>query len=227
VKGVRFDGGAKAEAAKVFGGKAPDEAALAAACNAVDGADVKVESVSAGVAGIKVTVLNPGGGEAIRTFYRRPDGTVMVKNLWFKNPAGSKRRGYEILADQVKALRGLGVTHMFTDAARQDYPEPMVGYAVWPKLGYEGKLTDAQFARLPEEVRKAMGQKKGFLGLFGNVPGSRSVRKLYDEVPGGAKAWEDVGDTIYDMSFDLSDGSPNMKALDRYVAGRAARGNKE
>jgi hypothetical protein len=217
---MHTDDAAKASLKKVFGDRAGDHGRIAAACNAKEGAKVTVKTVDSPLGAVEVTVLNPDGGHAVRRFYKHSDGSTHVSNAKFENPPGAKERGVDVFTEQVRSLRDLGVKSISTDATRDDNakpPPPLVGHIVWPKLGYEGKLTDKQFKALPLAVREKMGEKRGTFGMFGSVPGSRSVQELH-KVPGGPEAWATAGSTVYGMSFDLSDGSTNMKALEAYHA---------
>lgn len=220
LKNVDYEAGGEDALKSVFGDV--DIKRVAAASNAKEGAEISVKPMKGSTA-VEVTVFNPDGGVAQRIFYKDATGKTYVSNRLFKNPPEAKERGADVLAEQVKSLRELGVSYIKTDATRDDTPPPMVGHIVWPKLGYEGKLSDEQFKKLPAPIRTAMGEKKGTLGVFGRVPGSRSVQQLH-EIPGGPEAWAKTGSTIYNMTFDLSDDSPNMKKLDSYLKGRKAKG---
>jgi len=206
-------------------GKDVDPNLIAKASNLDVGGSVKI-GLSATGKMLHVETTNPGGF-AIRQFYRSGND-VVVHNDTFKNNlqgGGKGRKGADILADQVKALKEIGVTKIETHAARLDSKDPntkLVGYAVWPKLGYDGTLKDEQFDKLPEPIKTAMGWKKGKLfGAVGGVKGSRSLQDLYD-VPGGPEAWEKHGSGI-DAHFDLKDGSRSMKKLEAYLKNRDAK----
>lgn len=191
---------------------------LAGAANALDGADVHI-STTAHSGLLQVVVRNKNGSEAKRTFYKDHRGELVCDNGAFNNKVkeGHERvPGAEMLKGQVQHLREIGVSKIVTQAegSKAD-PKGYVGYTVWPKLGYDGQMTEGQFKKLPPEVQTAMGAKKGFLGLGGNK-GSRSVMALHN-TPGGPEAWAEHGST-FDATFDLKDGSANMKALDKYLS---------
>jgi hypothetical protein len=207
-------------------GKNVDLKTVAKAANAIDGASVKIE-VTKGGGGIQVTAALPGEGVALRTFYRDRDGKLVVQNDYFSNPktekGGVPKRGADILHSQVKALQELGVDRIETNAARFDAGNPpLVGYKVWPKLGYSGNIPDDVFDKLPQPIQEAMGKRKGkVFGLLGGKPGGRDIQTLYT-IPGGQEAWEKHGTSI-DMTFDLSPGSGNVKRLEAYLAERDRR----
>ncbi len=209
---------AKALVQSTFGKDIP-VARLAAGCNAADGAKVSIsKTVHSGM--LKVDVRNPDGGYVTRTFFRTRHGLV-CHNDYFSNPKSSKVRGADLLLGQIQSLREMGVNAIETLAARggDNLNDPLVGYCVWPKLGYEGTMSDKQFAKLPDHIRAAMGEKKAKFGFIGGSKGSRSLRELYDKVPGGAEAWEKFGSSV-EMHFDLADDSPNMVALESYLKKR-------
>lgn len=200
---------------------------LAAASNALPGAKVKVGLTKDGGM-VRVIVENPGGGVAERTFYRDHNNKLVCDNHLFINPevkGQPKVAGADMLNNQVVALRKMGVDRIETLAGRVDNNPngpPMVGYKVWPKLGYNGDIPDDVFSKLPPETRAAMGEKQGKLfGLVGKQKGERNIHTLY-ATPGGKEAWEKHGDSI-PMTFDVKEGSESSKRLAAYLASRDAK----
>lgn len=202
---------------KTFG-RDVDHQLLARASNAFPGGTTTLTTTDSGGM-LRVVSRDGAGGVAQRTFYRSHDGKVVVSNDVFENPTRSVR-GADLLREQVKALRDLGVSRVETNAARSDDPAHLlVGYKVWPKLGYDGRMSEGAFRRLPPDLQAAMGARGKTLGLFGGSPGSRSVQDLL-ALPGGREAWDRYGEST-PMEFDTDPASPHSKRLEAYLRNRA------
>jgi hypothetical protein len=202
-------------------GKEVSAGTLAAAGTGVDGTQVNVDPH--GGNSIKIRSGRGSGYFAIRTISRDRRGRLHCHNdLWKVEKDGvgpdakpvnpDLPRGADLLANQVRALREMGVEYIDTYAAgnaRQALREDgFVGYKVWPKLGYDGTIDLRYMKKLPPELKSQMGD-------------SRSILKLY-ETEAGQKWWAKYGGGM-DMKFDLTDGSPSMKALEKYLADRDAK----
>lgn len=74
------------------------------------------------------------------------------------------------------------------------------GYYVWPRFGFDGLMTPAQHARLPQTHR-----------------GSRRLQELFAK-PGGAAVWKRFGGKLKDLTFDLTPGSESWRLLERPVS---------
>jgi hypothetical protein len=89
-----------------------------------------------------------------------------------------------ILATQLQQMRDYGVKNITSTAARFE-KDGLIGYKVWPKLGFDGPV--------PDEARNAL------LECFRKC---KTVQELY-ALPGGRKAWEEHG-TTFKASLDLT-----------------------
>lgn len=217
------------EKIKQLVGRKLSEAEIGAIACAPNGAtvDITVEGRSVYIG------VNHEGVTTQRGLHKDSSGNLYCKNGLFvvDDDSPSKGKGADILLNQVRQLRAIGAKYMKTSAAgsgrdQQRYREamerwerngrppgskpykPMNGYITWPKLGYSGKIDDSQFRELPEDIQRQMGS-------------NREIRDLM-EIPGGADAWEKSGSWI-DLKFDLTDGSRNLKAMDKYLNERAQR----
>lgn len=190
-------------------GRDVDPALLAAASNALDGAQVTVGSYGAGTVTVESTV--PGVIHASRTFTRHSNGEIEVHNNLQRIDASQAGIGVAVFLNQIRALRAAGVDYVTTSAAG-DFNAAnsggFNGYITWPKFGYDGDLTNEQFQRLPQHFQRALGRKRNVQALLA--------------IPGGAEAWELHGSWI-ELRFDLADDSPNIKLLNRYVEQRRSR----
>ena len=111
--------------------------------------------------------------------------------------------GVQALTRQVETLSKAGFAQIETYAARDNGDEggaPMVGYKVWPRLGYD--------ARLPSDF-----DVSGILHIYDEEP-PVTVSDLMDE-PEGRKWWDEHGDGI-EMRFNLREGSLSRKVLAAY-----------
>jgi len=73
----------------------------------------------------------------------------------------------------------------------------MVGYKVWPKLGYNGDLSPYQKNQLPQSLQ-----------------GSETLHELY-ATQEGRDWWAEHGEST-NVQFDLSHGSDSREILDAY-----------
>jgi SPP1 gp7 family putative phage head morphogenesis protein len=197
----------------IFGREVTDQH-VAAMGNAFDGSHVKFVVKD----NERIDVYSEGkhGEYANRQLvYDRYTGEVIVANEAIKIPRDSPLRGhgFEVFANQVQALREGGVSRIVNLAAgskiRSERDDSQNGYYTWPRLGYDGDMSDEQFARLPMDLRNSMAD-------------SRSVLDLYEK-PGGKEAWKEHGSDIA-LNFDLMDGSRSLKTLGAYIEERRERG---
>lgn len=193
-------------------GKDLDEATLLSMGNAFQGGSV---TVSHSGDTIEIRSRGPNGEYASRSFYRK-NGKLECRNNYFRlvpeNSSATspyERHGLAVFLNQVRGLREAGVQVITTQAAGDrrslDTRGGYTGYYTWPRFGYSGQIDEAQFDRLPPQIRQAMGNSRDTVDLF--------------QIPGGSDAWKEHGSWI-DCTFDLSDNSKNMQALDRYLEKR-------
>lgn len=125
-----------------------------------------------------------------------------------------KGHGYQVFANQVAAARAAGIKNMSTLAAGPGFGKGYNGHYTWPRVGYEGEMHNNQFRTLPEDIRAKMG-------------GSRSLRKLFDDVPGGKEAWEKSNIGTVPMHFATHPSSVNSIALEKYAKERDQKAREE
>lgn len=105
------------------------------------------------------------------------------------------------LALQVEAAHRLGFSHLIADAAGWSGSE-YSGYAVWPKLGYDGQVPEDVLARFEPDVLTALG--------LTDMPLRVSD---FMTTPERVAAWEKFG-RGFPMKFMLSSGG---KALEKML----------
>lgn len=186
----------------------PEAGDLAAAACGVDGGTVTL----IGQGGEKLLLDSKAPGvSAFRAVYKDGRGKLVCDNMSFENDkAVSGVSGAELLANQVKALRGMGVTKIKTTAAGTGRKlaageTSYNGYYTWPRLGYDGPIPKRLVDQMPPDLKKHMGKSNRLLRLF--------------ESEEGAAWWKANGRNLR-LTFDLGDDSPNIKALERYLAGK-------
>jgi hypothetical protein len=113
-----------------------------------------------------------------------------------------------MFANQVAGLQAAGVARICTYAEGQPGDPEFNGYYTWPRLGYDGKIPDRAWVRIPEALRSRMGDSRSVLDLF--------------SLPGGKEAWKQYGCAIK-VSFDLTPGSRSMRTLEAYQREREQR----
>ncbi len=170
---------------------------------------------------LSITVMKPGLiDDMVRHVYLDRNGKIEMHNDSFflamrdsgkVDANGSPimvsvaKRGYgaTTLARQVVALRNLGVQRITTFAAQG---QDMVGYAVWPRLGFNAAIPSGKWP---------------ILARYGAAHGLdwSHVREYRDLMTSkaGRDAWEKIGWGIHDMSFSTSRSSQNSADLRAYI----------
>jgi hypothetical protein len=122
--------------------------------------------------------------------------------------------GADIFVDQVQSLARLGVDEVHTFAAgggigTTGFQEgAAVGYYVWPRFGYIGKL--------PLESRQALRAAAD----AGTIPQEWSTFKTIQQLmrtQAGRDWWKMNGDSL-DLAFNLKPNSLSMRLLKQYLA---------
>lgn len=185
---VRFGYEAQ-EAVKQTFGRDPSEDEWRAMACAPPGAAVEVRKVAGG--GLIVTSDHPDVS-SVRLFKPTPDGLVCVNKSIEVHEKGTGL-GTKLFAEQVAALKAAGVKRIETDAARD---EGVIGYKVWPKLGYDGPIPKTVEPRPPE------------------FAGAETVGALMATAAG--RAWWDKHGDSAKLTFDLADGSRSLAVLRAY-----------
>ncbi len=152
-----------------------------------------------------VRFLHTRSGRGI-SGYRASDKLYMENDvLKVKGASGKEERtapkgfGTSIFASQVGNCSRRGIAYITCLAGRND-DDGMVGYSVWPKLGYTASITDLKPA-LADKIRM-------------NFPQAKTVLDV-NSTPGGRQWWAENGSS-FEGTFDLDDESPSMKTLAAY-----------
>lgn len=180
----------KEAVSQMFGREIPHEEWVKIAC-APPGAAVHVRATPDG---IMIRADHPEA-QSIRHIKKTPDGLV-CKNESINVTTNRAGTGTKLFSEQVDSLRAMGVKRIETEAARDD-SQKVVGYLVWPKLGYDGPIPKRVMKQLPPEFS-----------------GAQMVSDLM-KTPEGREWWKKNGDSAK-MSFDLSDGSRSLAVLSAY-----------
>ncbi len=193
--------------ARVFGRDLDDDT-LKSVANAFHGGTVEVSVMGNNII---TRSVSPDGSSATRTFFRNAEGKLECHNDYFRIADDSYYNGHGVgvFLNQVRGLKAAGVDVITTHAAGSLNHPDFNGYYTWPRFGYEATIDNSQFARLPADVKRKMGNSRSMLKLF--------------ETEGGPEAWKRHGSDLYRAHFDLSDGSPNIKALESYLEVRRNR----
>jgi HK97 family phage portal protein len=136
-----------------------------------------------------------------RRTYSMRDGDLHVHNDLFRIDGELRGQGLgsTIFSNQVEYVRGLRGRSISTFAAGDANNISMWnGYYIWPKLGYDGDLSDEQ---------RALARP-----VWGNVTRVSDIVSR----PGGLEWWRENGSAI-DLTFDLDDESYSMSTLRRYM----------
>ncbi len=195
--------------ASLFGGHAPGDEQLAAMACAVPGAKVEILALA------NRDGSNPAlqmewfheGANATRVLAPDEDGKLVCHNelINIKDDSPHKGQGANLFAAQVKQLQAAGVNRIETSAARSS---DMIGYHVWPLLGYNAKIPRKDREKMPPEIQSHLKAGSTLLDLYA--------------LPGGRDWWKKNGKTM-DMTFDLKPGSRSQKVLEAYLEQRKQR----
>lgn len=113
--------------------------------------------------------------------------------------------------------RAAGIKDFGTNAAGEGFGKGYNGHYTWPRFGYEGKISGTAFRSLPLQIQANLdGMGK-----------SRSIRDLFEKVPGGKEAWQKMKIGTVPMHFDTSPKSRHSKALADYIEERKNRPKKK
>jgi hypothetical protein len=159
-------------------------------------------------ASITLQTDHPGIVGQERTLYRRGND-VVIHNDYFRTKNQGGGLGSEVIGRQMEQAQRLGVTKIETQAARWDSSDPkdaMIGYKVWPKMGYDGPLPMASRQKLATSSLP---------------PAQRSATKISElyKTKEGRDWWEKHGQSI-DVSFDMRPGSYSRRAMSAYQAAK-------
>jgi hypothetical protein len=130
-----------------------------------------------------------------------------------------KGLGTGVFVSQVLQARKLGLRHIECHAYRYSmdrsgYRDPsMIGYKIWPKLGYDGEIPEDCLDLLPEEIKDMfdlLGYEEPYM-----------VSHLYSLPDNeGIKWWEEYGES-FEAEFDLSEDSYSIRTLQAYLEKKA------
>lgn len=145
--------------------------------------------------------------DSLRPAYTDLDNKAhMLKKEYFE--VGSEFRGQglgtEIIQQQVSSLDELGIRTIALSAARG---KDLIGYKVWPKLGFDGELKST----------KAVNDKLA-ASKFKDV---KTIQELYSTKE-GRDWWAENGDDIK-LTFDTRPNSRSRQILDAYIQQSSAK----
>jgi len=131
------------------------------------------------------------------------NGEITIQNVLFELAPELQGQGIgtDVLAEQIAAGQEAGVSSITLAAAGSIDDPDMVGYKVWPKMGFDGPLPPRILDILPPEFASA-----------------RMLSDLY-ATPEGVAWWEANGVTI-GLTLDLTPGSYSMELWQAYLDAR-------
>ncbi len=151
---------------------------------------------------LRVTVEHPMVRTMRRIFHRDEQGKLVVSHDFLSmSGVAPQGTGTKLLRRAVDAYRRYGVDRIETKAAR--FPR-LVGYVVWPRLGFDGQLPPHVHRLLPPHLAKA-----------------KTLQALY-ALDGGMAWWREHGADV-DVSFSLRSGSPHLRQFIRYLQSKGAK----
>jgi hypothetical protein len=144
-----------------------------------------------------------------------------------KNQTGSK-----ILATMIHNAKKLGIEKITTNMAKSPATDrnPMIGYYVWPKMGYDGNLTsegDAKFIKFMVNLRAKNSdiyEKYTNSEVNPEFGTQYTIQNLYALGPEAVELWKKYGYELYG-EFNLDDNSISMKIWNARMAKILAKHN--
>ena len=120
-----------------------------------------------------------------------------------------KGLGTKLIANQILQCRKHGISKIECFAADPTHESnnpkhPYVGYKVWPKMGYDGKIPRYVKNRLPPEYKDY-----------------QKVSDFY-QTPDGVSWWEENG-RGFNAELDLTEGSHSRRVLEAYISKKAEK----
>ncbi len=115
--------------------------------------------------------------------------------------------GTNVFHDQIAAATALGFKSIRCTATRANghaFAPPMIGYKIWPRLGYDAAIPDKVAKKLPSQLKSA-----------------KNISQLM-KTPEGRKFWDRYGVTTK-MEFSLNKTSHSISTLKRYEKAKAAK----
>jgi len=215
-----------AESSRILFGRELSPSELGSLVGAPDGSYVTYSSGGGGIIQIKLygpswDPANPFNLEkaeysAQRILYRDEDGRLVIGNTVnaVRDDLQGQGIGADIFVDQVQSAAKLGVDEIHTFAAGggigttgfQQGAE--VGYYVWPRFGYIGKL--------PLESRQALRAAADTGQIPQEWANFRTIQQLM-QTQAGRDWWKINGDSL-DLTFNLKPNSLSMRLLKQYLA---------
>ena len=184
---------------------------VASAIGAPDDAYVQVEWTGEG---LQVRVEHPlieGMNRLIKpakgSIRKMRAGNIVIENEEFIVKGGEQGKGFgaSVFTRQCANAARLGVVRIETIAARDD-TKKLVGFAVWPRLGYSANLDGFEFnSKLTQRIREAGFAERDIMDLVAN--------------PKGREWWEKNGSS-FQGTFDLDEGSRSWQTLSKYWLGK-------
>lgn len=199
-----FGGASEAEAAKILARAlgqpfSPNDVARWAGLQGLSG--LRVSLRLDGPNRVALSILGPGLNLE-RSYSLRPSG-LYAYHEFFQVGERGQGLGREIFAQQVAALRQAGFTGIGTKAAGGP-GQPLVGYYVWPRLGFDGTLPASVRSSLPPELA-----------------GAARISDLM-ATPLGRDWWRAQGVPL-EVEFSLAAGSLSSQIFDAYLESAGLR----
>lgn len=145
-------------------------------------------------------------GEGIssrRVIVRADDGPVLVGlRLFLSGPL--KGRGADLFQDMAGTCTALGIRRILATAAG-DVSSWMNGYYTWPRLGFDGRIPDGPWRKMPQHLRDLCGPGRQVMGLM--------------VLAEGRSWWREHG-SVMDVWFDTRPESPHHLILRQYLRER-------
>jgi len=200
---------------RMFPGRSPQQVAAAAGMTLPS---LRVNLFHAGDNTLGVVGYGKGDTHLVRYFTEdvdangNPTGSVVLKHESQWIDGEPKGQAHQRFAEQLQHLDTLGKVKRIdiplaagnADLNRSRYPESQViGYTLWPKMGFNAPLADSHLDALSPEVRNTMQGKP------------QDLHTLHS-TPQGEKEWQDKGQSVSDLSFDLSPDSEHRQRFQKY-----------
>jgi hypothetical protein len=147
---------------------------------------------------LDVLLLHANYANGARGVYAFDEKSQQVSIMWMYTPVTGTGWGTKKFLELAKTWKELGYETIRIDPADGTPRTPdRSGYYFWPKMGFDGRLSNAQLRRLrPLWLQECGGSIANLMGLIG-----------------GPEAWKKYGSRLWNLTFDLREGSESWKRI--------------
>lgn len=163
--------------------------------------------------------------ERVITVPLKKEPYVEASLLSLNENAHRNQTGSKILAMMIHNAKKMGIKKIKTSMSKSysGTKNPMIGYYVWPKMGYDGDLTSEDEFKFKKFMEKLKAENSDIYEKYSNSEvnpefGTQyTIQNLYALGPEAVELWKKYGYELYG-EFSLDDSSISMKIWNARMA---------